>query len=182
MNDFELSKLLADCKANKRAAQELLYKSFYGYGMSVCLRYTSNKEEAQEILNDGFVKVYTRLEQYQANSNFKAWFRRILINACIDYFRQKQRKVELTFTEQYIEPSIEPDYYNQLSYDELIYFVQELSPVYRMVFNLYAVEGYSHEEIGQMLNISEGTSKSNLSRAKGNLREMITNHHKAMKF
>jgi len=178
MNDFELSKLIADCKANKRSAQELLYKSFYGYGMSVCLRYTSDREEAKEVLNDGFVKVFTKLNQYSSDSNFKAWFRRILINSSIDFYRQKQRKVELTLTEQYAEKGIEADYYSQLSYDELIYFVQELSPIYRMVFNLYAIEGYPHEEIAQMLNISVGTSKSNLSRAKGNLREMIVNHRK----
>ncbi len=127
------------------------------------------------------------MEHYSAGSNFKAWLRRILINTSIDYFRQKQRKIEmqpfssLLSPHAYTETSVEPDYYYQLSYDELIHFVQELSPAYRMVFNLYTIEGFPHEEIAQMLNISEGASKSNLSRAKSNLRDLILNHRKALK-
>ena len=181
MNETELCKLIAACKANKRAAQELLYKYFHDYGLSICLRYTSNREDAKEVLDDGFVKVFTKVKDYPDNINFKSWFRRILINTAIDYFRQRQRKIEMVLLEEYHDQIIEPEYYNQLSYDQLIYFVEDLSPMYRIVFNLYEIEGLNHEEIAKLLNISEGTSRSNLTRARVKLQVKILEYHKTIK-
>ncbi len=169
-----LHELLAGCLRNQRRSQELLYQQFYGYAMGVCLRYTSTREEALEVLNDGFLKVFTRLQQYDQAQPFKGWLRRILINTALDNYRHEVRhyhhddagKAEQVATDQ-------ADAYSQLAYEELIGLVQDLSPAYRLVFNMYVIDGYSHEEISARLGISAGTSKSNLARAREALRSML---------
>ncbi len=180
MNENELSKLIAGCKSNKRSAQALLYKYFHDYGLSICLRYSASREEAREILDDGFMRVFTKIKDYPDNIHFKSWFRRILINISIDYYRKNQRQIELTVMEDASDQTVEPAYYEQLSYDQLIYFVEELSPTYRMVFSLYAIEGFSHEEISAALGIAESSSRSNLTRAKIRLQEKIMDHLKTV--
>lgn len=139
----------------------------------VCLRYSKDTDGAQDILQDGFIKVFGKLEQYKAQGSFEGWMRRIFINTALEKFRS--RTLILSIDERLEVPlEIIPDtIVSELAAAELLKMVQELSPQYRLVFNLYAVEGYSHREISETLGISEGTSKSNLSRARNILQERI---------
>ena len=163
--------LIERCKTQDRDSQRLLYKHHYGYAMSICLRYSRTREEAREILNDGFMKVFSKIDQYNPETSFLGWIRRIMINTAIDQYRKEEK--------HYNHASLETSTHSlattttaieDLSHQELISMVQELTPGYRAVFNLYAIDGYNHKEIASMLNISEGTSKSNLMKAREVLR------------
>ncbi|AQG81911.1 RNA polymerase sigma factor [Spirosoma montaniterrae] len=170
-----LPDLLAGCLRNHRRSQELLYRQFYGYAMSVCLRYAPTREGALEVLNDGFLKVFTRLEQYDPTQPFKGWLRRILINAAVDHYRQEVRHhyhEDVEKTSQTLATNA-ADANSQLAHEELLGLIQQLSPGYRLVFNLYVMDGFTHEEIATQLGISVGASKSNLARARENLRLLI---------
>lgn len=170
-----LSDLLAGCLRNQRKSQELLYRQFYGYAMSVCLRYCPTRDSALEVLNDGFLKVFTRLDQYDSAQPFKGWLRRILINASIDHYRQEVRHHlhENVESVQQTVVSESADGFSQLAHNELVSLIQRLSPAYRLVFNLYVMDGFTHEEIAGQLGISVGASKSNLARARENLRLLL---------
>ncbi|AWW32388.1 RNA polymerase subunit sigma-70 [Echinicola strongylocentroti] len=178
--DQDLSKsLITGLCENNTKSQELLYRQFYSYGMSVCLRYTSSREEAVEVLHDSFMKVFTKIHQYDQNQAFKSWFRRILINTAINHYKRENKHCNKTET---LGSAIqvkgnEGDAVAQLNYQEMIQVIQQLSPVYRTVFNLFVIEGYGHDEIAEKLGISEGTSKSNLFRARAKLRELLTRNH-----
>jgi RNA polymerase sigma factor (sigma-70 family) len=173
MKKDELNNLLNECRENNRTAQALLYKTFYAYAMSICLRYVNNREDARLVMNDGFIKVFKKLDQYKEDISFKGWLRRILINTAIDFYRSNKLKIQEVDLEFAIEGAFEPEYHQVLDYEHLLTMVQKLPPAYQVVFNLYAIDGYSHDEISKILDIAEGTSKSNLSRARGKLQEMI---------
>lgn len=170
-----LSDLLAGCLRNQRQSQELLYKQFYGYAMSVCLRYAPTRDSALEVLNDGFLKVFTRLDQYDPAQPFKGWLRRIMINSAVDHYRQEVRHYNQDNLEQAEQLSAPDavDAYSQLAHEDLLLLIQRLSPAYRLVFNLYVMDGFTHEEIAGQLGISVGASKSNLARARENLRQLL---------
>lgn len=143
--------------------------------MSICLRYVSTRESALEVLNDGFLKVFTRLDQYDPAQPFKGWLRRILINTAVDHYRQEVRHYHHEDVEQ-AEKTVaaeSADAFSQLAHEDLLRLIQRLSPAYRLVFNLYAMDGFTHEEIADQLGISVGASKSNLSRARENLRLLL---------
>lgn len=157
-----------------RKDQEILYRLYYSYGMGICLRYTSTREQAKEILNDGFMILFADPGKFDPRQEFKPWFRKVLVNLCINHFKKNRRRIDETGIEHV------PDYENPqpgpldvMQYEELLQLVLGLPPAYRTVFNLYVLDGYTHEEIAKILDISVGTSKSNLSRARQNLREML---------
>lgn len=143
--------------------------------MSVCLRYAPTRDGALEVLNDGFLKVFTRLDQYEPTQSFKGWLRRILINTAVDHYRQEVRHFYHEDVEQadQIAGTESIDAYSQLAHEELMRLIQQLSPAYRLVFNLYVIDGFSHDEIAAQLGISVGASKSNLARARENLRQLL---------
>jgi RNA polymerase sigma-70 factor (ECF subfamily) len=170
-----LTDLLEGCLKGDRRCQEQLYKQFYSYALGVCLRYTQNKEEAKEVMNDGFLKIFTKLDTYDRARPFKTWLTRVMINTALDFYRSeaKHRHVyeDVEAAKNY---SVDATALSQLSYLELVELVQRLSPAYRTVFSLAVMDGYSHEEIAEELGISIGTSKSNLARARENLKVMIS--------
>lgn len=171
-----LPELLEGCLRNDRKCQELLYKQFYGYAMGVCMRYVPNRDEALEVVNDGFLKIFQKVQMYDADKPFKAWLKKVMINTALDFYRQNvkfQNHDDISVIENTVAASESQSAYSQLEYEELIGLIQQLTPSYRAVFNLYVIDGYSHEEIAQKLGISEGTSKSNLARARENLRSML---------
>lgn len=171
-----LPELLEGCLRNDRKCQELLYKQFYGYAMGVCMRYVPNRDEALEVVNDGFLKIFQKVQMYDADKPFKAWLKKVMINTALDFYRQNvkfQNHDDISSIENTAVASESHSAYSQLEYNELIGLIQQLTPSYRAVFNLYVIDGYSHEEIAQKLGISEGTSKSNLARARENLRSML---------
>jgi RNA polymerase sigma factor (sigma-70 family) len=169
----ELEPLLQACLKQDREAQRKLYMNFYGYAMCICVRYSSNTEEAKEVLNDGFMKVFTKLKQYDFKKPFKGWVRRIMINTALDNYRHNLKNYHLQEIETVEVESDAYDVVQQLNYEYLISLIQMLSPAYKAVFNLFVIDGYTHEEIAEMLGISVGTSKSNLSKARANLREAL---------
>jgi RNA polymerase sigma-70 factor (ECF subfamily) len=176
----ELTYHVAGCSRNSRESQKVLYSSFYGYAMAICDRYANKQDDAVEILNDGFLKVFREIHHYQPAysdvvSSFKGWLRKIMVYTAIDHFRKNQKHQVLTQldTVEYQMPAVYEDAIDKLSYEEIIRAVQELSPGYRTVFNLFVIEGLSHEEISTQLGISTGTSKSNLSKARRQLQKIL---------
>lgn len=169
-----IEEIIKGCRKRRRESQKKLYKMFYAYGMSITLRYADSREQAAEILNDAFMKVFTNVEKYDLDRPFKPWLRRIVVNTAINHYHknEKQRQqVELELAEQKMRK--EQEVLSGVTYDEIIEMVQQLSPAYRTVFNLYVIEGFKHKEIADMLGIAVGTSKSNLSKAKKNLQSIV---------
>lgn len=165
--------IIKDCKANNRGAQEKLYQTYYRYAMSISLPYVNSEDEAQEVVNDGFIKVFMNIHQYDKKRSFKGWFRRILINTAIDTFRKnKSHYNQIEFGETQIG-NFDDNIIDRMSAEEILDLVQHLPQAYKIVFNLYVIEGYKHHEIAKILNISVGTSKSNLSKARNKLKESI---------
>jgi len=146
--------------------------------MSVCLRYTQNEDEAIEVFNDSFMKVFGKLDTYDVEKSFQSWFRRILINTAINYYHKHEKHRQHHSLNNGLPLKEEDNAISQLSYQELIALIQRLSPVYQTVFNLFVIDGFSHEEIAEALQISVGASKSNLSRARANLRVMLYHQNK----
>lgn len=161
------------CRENNPRAQEQLYKKFYGYAMSICLRYAPTEQEAVEVLNDAFLKVFTKLDQYRPGRSFKAWLRSVVVNTAIDAYRKSKQQPVTADLAHIAEPSTNPSVAHQHDQEYLLRLVQLLSPQYRMVFNLSVLEGYPHKEIAQMLHITESTSRSHLATANAKLRAML---------
>jgi RNA polymerase sigma-70 factor (ECF subfamily) len=164
----EIVNIIKGCLSGNRRDQELLYRRHSAKLYAVCLQYSGNDEEARDILQEGFIKIFENLHNYKHEGSFEGWMRRIVVNTALEKFRSRHNLFRVDDIDTITEPEAEPDTedYSGLEAVDLLYIIRELPPKYRMVFNLYAIEGYSHKEIGGMLNISEGTSKSNLSRAR----------------
>lgn len=165
--------LIKGCMEGNRRMQEELYSRFSSRMYAVCLRYAGNAEEAEDILQEGFIKVFKKLDSFRSEGSFEGWVRRIFVNTAIEHFRRKRYLMPVTEKE---ENTLEGKYnsvLDDLGAKDILALVQELSPGYRTVFNMYVVEGYTHKEIADMLGISEGTSKSQLSRAKVILQDMV---------
>ena len=170
----KLASLIAGCRRHDRTSQMTLYRHYYSYGMGICLRFARSRESALEMLNDGFLRVFQRIGQYDASYAFKPWLRRVLVNAAIDHYRKYERK---DTDEEASAPRDTGSTYNEaldnLEFEDLLKVMQSLPPAYRMVFNLYAVEGLSHAEIAEQLGISVGTSKSNLAKARRRIKDIV---------
>lgn len=169
-----LKEIIHGCRKRDRGSQKKLYKKFYGYGMSITLRYANSRDEAAEILNDAFMKVFTNIGKYDESREFKPWFRKIVINTAINHYHQTKNERSLEELSLIKETTGNPETItSSLSYQEIIEMIQQLSPAYRTVFNLYVIEGFKHREIAEILGIKVGTSKSNLAKAKQNLQSIL---------
>lgn len=166
--------LIQKAKQGDSKSLEMFYKHFYGYAMSIALRYSNSREEACEIVNDSFMKVFDKLPQYNDSKSFKGWFRRILINTSIDYYRKNVKYFSVVDIEKADAESLEPEIIGQLSKDDILCLLRSLPEMLRMVFNMYEIEGYSHNEIGEQLGIPASTSRTYLARGKQKLREKVT--------
>lgn len=176
----ELNYIIDGCIRNKRKHQEKLFKLYYGKMMGVALRYTKDNDTAQEIVQNSFIKIYDKLNTFEKEGSFFNWITRIVINTSIDAIR-KSKKEPFKFGDEYIfveessenrDEELDVSNYNS---NIILEAIQELSPAYQTVFNLYVIEDYKHKEISEILGISEGTSKSNLSKAKNNLQKILLN-------
>lgn len=168
-----LDEIVKGCIKGQRQAQNDFYKHFARKMYAVCLRYSKDATEAEDILQDGFVKIFSHISSFKNEGSLEGWVRRIIVNTALERFRKKTPL--LTSSESY-EKVTDLHYdtiESTISAKELMEIIQKLPPGYRTVFNLYAIEGYSHKEIGEMLGISEGTSKSQLARARGLLQESV---------
>ncbi|MFZ6009621.1 MAG: RNA polymerase sigma factor [Bacteroidota bacterium] len=174
-----MNTILVGCKKLHRESQKMLYQEFYSYGMSICLRYADNRDEAAEILNDGFMKIFTNIKLFDLTKPFKPWLRKIMINTSINHYRKKQKDIQSEEIERAERESENENIISGISYQEIITMLQKLPPAYRTVFNLYVLEGYRHEEIAKMLGITVGTSKSNLFKAKESLKKILNDFFEA---
>jgi RNA polymerase sigma factor (sigma-70 family) len=165
--------LIEGCKKHDRHAQRFLYEHFSGKMYALCCRYVKDKMEAEDVLVTSFTKIFERIDQFKGDGSFEGWIRRIIVNESLSYLRKNKS--------MYLETDIEaaerePDYAsleNQLEADDLLKMISELPAGYRIVFNMYAIDGYSHKEIADQLGISENTSKSQLSRARVALQKVL---------
>ena len=170
------SDLISGCINGDRKMQRELYERYSAKMFGVCLRYAGSTEEAEDILQEGFIKVFKKIGSYRGEGSFEGWIRRIFVNTAIEQFRRKTYLQPITERE---ENSVEATYLSvldNLAEKDIVKLVQQLSPGYRTVFNMYVVEGYTHRQIAEALGISEGTSKSQLSRAKIILQELVKKH------
>jgi RNA polymerase sigma factor (sigma-70 family) len=168
-----LDNIIRGCQAGDPRAQKELYILFKDKMFGICIRYAGNYDDAQDIVHDGFVKIYMKISQFRFEGSFEGWMRRIMVNTALEKYRMQCQIININDISKEVDGSNATDFSNEISARELVKFVQELSPRYRLVFNLYAIEGYSHKEISRKLDISEGTSKSNLSRARAILQDKV---------
>ncbi|HTH83681.1 MAG TPA: sigma-70 family RNA polymerase sigma factor [Mucilaginibacter sp.] len=172
---YTVDELITRCKAGERKAQEMLYKQFAAKMLGVCLRYATDKMEAEDMLQNGFVKVFNKLPDYRGEGSFEGWIRRIMVHSAIEYYRKHHKMMQMIdVADMSSEPSVNPAALNNIGVQDLVNIIAQLSPGYRMVFNLYAIEGYSHKEIAGIVGITEGASKSQLSRARTILKNMVS--------
>lgn len=158
---------------NERWAQKMLYEDHYPKMMAIALRYANNEDDALDILHESFIKIFNNLHKYKINSSLTAWIRRILINTAIDYYwKEMRRKVE-DIEVAYSLKSNAPDPVSDLSTAEILNAIQQLSPSYRSIFNMFVIEGYSHKEISKMLRINESTCRANLVKARAKLKSIL---------
>jgi RNA polymerase sigma-70 factor (ECF subfamily) len=169
-----LEYIIKGCIAGKNSSREMLYKQYSGKMWAICLRYAHDHDEAKDILQDGFMKIFEKISQFEGRGHFEGWMRKIMVNTALAVYRKKHfLNIETSLaTEKSDGPSGQIE--SNLSACELLEIINRLSPQYKIVFNLYAIEGYSHKEISEMLGISEGTSKSNLSRARYILQKKVS--------
>lgn len=170
-------RLIKDCLKGKPAAQRALYDQFAAKMFGVCLRYAKNYHIAEDLLQDGFVKVFRYLDKYKGTGSFEGWIRRIFINTAIEHYRRQNPMYSVVEVQERDNETIDNSALQSMAVDDLLRLVNALSDGYRMVFNLYAIEGYTHKEIGEMLGISEGTSKSQLARARNILKTKIASQY-----
>ncbi|MBL7886419.1 MAG: sigma-70 family RNA polymerase sigma factor [Flavobacterium sp.] len=168
---MSIEQLINDCKKNERKAQEQLYKLYAPKLFSVCLKYSRNYTEAQDNLQDGFLLIYKKIHQFSFKGSLEGWLKRVMINHVLQQYRKESF---LNIVDENVPEEIEVEVDSDgVSSEFLIKIIQELPDRYRLVFNLYVLDGFSHQEIAEQLNINIGTSKSNLSRAKLILKEKI---------
>lgn len=174
----EDDELIAGCIAGKRDAQRRLYDKYAARMLAVCLRYSKTSFEAEDVLQEGFVKVFGNIQNFKRDCPVEFWIRKIMVNTALKYHRQKMYVSSAAEAEQIEKQPEEEFIFSNYAFEELLAMVQQLAPRYQLVFNLYAIEGYSHKEIAAQLDISEGTSKSQYSRARAILKEMIETQEK----
>ena len=175
MIDEKLEKVINSCRVDNRAAQKEIYEFYYSFVFSIVRRYVGSFEESKEVTNDVFFKIFTKINLYQQGTNFKGWITQLAKRVAIDKYRADLNKIKTSEKDEIPDTSERFDiqWLNKMDIEEKILLIQKLSPAYRLVFNLYVIEQLSHEEIAQLLNISTGTSKSNLAKARIQLKTLM---------
>ncbi|MGJ7031262.1 RNA polymerase sigma factor [Niabella hirudinis] len=179
--EYNLPSIVGGCKLGVPSWQKRLYEQYFGFALSICLRYTASKEEALEMANDGFVKVFRGIAHFQEPEDpallskiFMSWLKKIMIHTSINHYQAAKRKADrVNSPPEQPEMQTSGSAADDMAYLDLVKLIQRLSPAYRATFSLFAIEGFSHEEIAKTLGISVGTSKSNLLKARKNLRDML---------
>ncbi len=182
-NSVYEDELIKGCLRNDPRSQELLYKYYYGYAISLCIRYLGDRDNAAEVMNEAFFKLFSKIQKYDHQKSFRAWLRRILINSCIDFHRNNKKNTYLIAESEHIEDTDANELPLQgLKAEDILKLLSQIPDKYRITFNLYEIEGFSHDEIASMLNIPASTSRSNLTRAKKKLRELLEKNYSYVKF
>ncbi len=169
----DTERLIKGCLKNNGKCQQQLYDKYKGIMFAICLRYTPDYHSAEDVLQNGFVKVFRNIHKFRGDGSFEGWMRRIFVNTSIEYYRKHHYLYPILEVNGSGFEEISNDVFSRFSTDEILQMIQTLSPGYRIVFNMFVIEGYSHKEISEILNISEGTSKSQLSRARSLLKKKV---------
>lgn len=169
----ELEILITDCKAGKREAQSRLYQLYAPMLFGVCLRYSRDRTEAEDSLHEGFVLIFSKIDQFAFKGSFEGWMKKIMVNLSLEKCRTRFKMQSVEDISIYDSQLADADVYADMNAAKLLELIQNLPPQYRLVFNMYAIDGYSHKEISQELGIAEGTSKSNLARARKILQDKV---------
>ena len=174
--------LVEGCKKNDRKSQHIIYEKFYGKMMGVALRYFKDYDTASDMVQESFIKAFSKINQFEGGENFGGWLKRIVVNHSLDQIR-KNKKVSFTSEDElqhqtYEDESEDLSYYSGINMNQILEAVHELSDSYKMVFNLYVLDGLTHKEIANVLGISEGTSKSNYAKAKKKLKTILSDKFK----
>ncbi len=172
-NTYTLNELMEGCKAGNGKMQELLYRQTASKMLAICMRYARDKMEAEDVLQLGYIKIFNKVKEFKGEGSFEGWMRRIMVNTAIESYRKNLRMLNVVPIEEVYEQPSQGFDFGALGMQDLLKVIQKLSDGYRVVFNMYAIEGYSHKEIAVTLGISEGTSKSQLSRARTILQQEI---------
>lgn len=172
VQEYSDQDLIAGCLKGKELHQEVLYKRYFSFAMSVCIRYTKDRNEAMEIVNDSYMKVLDNLGDYDSSKSFKAWYSRILVNTSIDNYRRNLKHSSSVSIDNVENVEMEPEIDIELSVNDILKIFSQLPENYKVTFNLFEIEGYSHEEIGKLLGVTTSTSRSNLARAKKMVRDI----------
>jgi RNA polymerase sigma factor (sigma-70 family) len=167
------SELVLACVRKESWAMQKLYEENYGIMYAICLRYTSSKEEAIDLLHDSFLKIFNKIHTYEAGTMLQAWMKRITVNSCIDHFRKESKRYYSDLEEARMISHSDMSPLDQLRLEEIMVAIQQLPTAYRAVFNMHIVDGYSHKEISEILHINESTSRSNLVKARQKLKEIL---------
>lgn len=165
--------IINGCVEGQGECQKALYDLYSGKMFALCIRYAKHKAEAEDILQEGFIKVFDKIDTFRGEGSLEGWIRRIMIHTAIKYYHKASRQNESLGWEKLPDSSLQPEVYGQLDADQIMEMIQELPKGYRLVFNLYSLEGYKHKEIADMLDIGESTSRSQLTKARAMLQEMI---------
>ncbi len=185
----KLKAIVEGCVREERKCQQMIFEMYYGKMMSACLRYISDRDEAQDVVQDGFIKVFNSIAKFDFNGSFEGWVRRIVVNTAIDHIRKKKKDIFQVTDHEFImnnysderDEKEDESIYANLKSREIIDAVQQLSPAYRTVFSMYVIDGYSHQQIADLLSINIGTSKSNLAKARMNLQKVLKEKLKNVK-
>lgn len=170
-------KLVKDCLKGKPEAQRQLYEHFAETMLGICYRYTKSLKDAEDVLQEGFIRVFFNLKQYRHEGELGAWIRRIMVTTALNFLkRERNYREQMFFPPEHLHPVISDDPVVMLQAKELAELIRQLPPGYQTIFNLHAVEGYSHVEIGQLLGITDGTSRSQYARARGLLISWLQNY------
>jgi RNA polymerase sigma-70 factor (ECF subfamily) len=175
-----LTKIIEGCILNKRSSQEELYRLFFPKMIAMCFRYTSDEDKALMMVNDGFLKVFQKISTFQNRGSFEGWVRRLVFTSISDHFRKENKYIKLILFEE-AEKREDDLVLDRLYYDDLLKLVESLPGNTHKVFQLYAIEGYNHREISELLNISEGTSKWHLSEARKKLKQLVITNNQTFK-
>ena len=166
--------LITGCIKGNQIAQKTLFDSFSPKFFALCLRYMKSTDDAEDVLQEGMVKIFTKLPEYSGTGSFEGWMRRIIVNTCLDQIRKNQKlKFDVSIDKEEYKLSMNAHILENMSANELIEEIKKMPPGYRVVFNMFAIEGYSHQEIAQKLGVKESTSKSQYLRARAYLKERI---------
>ena len=184
LSSVHLQKLIEGCKKRDPECQKLLFKAFYGRMLGLCLRYSNQRDDAQDVVQEGFIRLFDKIDLYKETGSFEGWIKKIFVNIALDNLRRKKMQLisidgEGCRKELRAHEKLDQSLLDRISQEKLLEAIQNLSPVYRTVLNLHVYEGYTHDEIASELGISSGTSKSNLSKAKVNLKKMLQKYVEA---
>jgi len=188
MLPYPEQEIIAGCKKQHRPSQEKLYKQYYNLFLKICARYAMNMEDAEQLMNDGFLKIFKNISGYKNTGSFEGWMKRIIVNNCLDYLKSRETKNAIKIshaqpTNETFDVAVQADALKAIQFKELLGLIQELPATTKTVFNMYVFDGYSHREISQNLEITEGTSSWHLHHARNILQKQIKkNNSEAMKY